>query len=86
MRRLSVCCPNSAKYTLISWKMRLLLQVSKKGLEPAPAKSIHYTTAIQKLSMLHRAHEDNCYCPILPQELTHSCNSHLVGKLVKTSN
>lgn len=83
MSRLSVCCPNSARYPLISLKTGLLLQVAEKGLEPAPAKSIHYTTAIQMLSTLQGACEGNCCCPILPQEFTHSCNSHLVGKLVK---
>lgn len=84
MSKQSVCCPSSAKYTLISLKMGLLLTVAEKGLEPAPTKSIHYTTAIQKLSTLHEAYEDCCCCcSILPQELSHSCNSHLVGKLVK---
>lgn len=83
MSRLFVHCPKSAKYTLISLKMGLLLQVVEKGLEPPPVKLIHSTAAIQKLSTVHRAYEDNCCCPIPSQELTHSCNSHLVGKLVK---
>jgi len=57
----SLCCRNSARRTLIPLKTGLLLHVAGKGLQPAPAKSIHYTTAIQKLSTLHRAREDNCH-------------------------